>query len=85
MLTITGRAMLANFIIYSRPRYLIQTMVAPEWKYQAFESNIRALFWEKDIEFDANSIGTDQNKKGWIINTAIHNKRKKNLEIGLLD
>ena len=77
--------MLANFMIYSRPRYWIHTMVAPEWFHHALESDVRALLWEKDIEFDANSTGTDRNKKGWIINTALHNKRKKNLGIGLLD
>ena len=48
MLTITGRAMLANFMIYSRPRYWIQTMVAPEWLHHAIESDVRALLWEKD-------------------------------------
>ena len=43
MRTIKGRAMLANFRIYSRPRSWIQTMVAPELFHQALESNVRAL------------------------------------------
>jgi hypothetical protein len=47
--------MLANFMIYSRPRYWTQTMVAPEWLHQALESDVRDLLCEKDIEFDANS------------------------------
>ena len=60
-------------------------MVATEWFHQTLESDVRALLWEKGIQFDANSTGTDRNKKGLILNTAIHNKRKKNLGIGLLD
>ena len=83
-LTSTGRAMLANFMIYSRPRYWIQTMVAPGWFHQALESDVRALHWEKDTEFDANSTGTDRNEIGWILNTEIHNKRKRTSESAIL-
>ena len=43
MLTITCRAMLANFMIYSRPRYWIQTRVALKWFHQALKSDVRAL------------------------------------------
>ena len=40
MLTIAGRAMLTNFMVYSRPRYRIQTTVATEWFHQALESDV---------------------------------------------
>ena len=82
MLTITGRAMLANFIIYYRPRDWIQTMVAPEWFHQAHTRERCQSLWhrEKGIEFDANSTGTNRNKKGWTINTAIKTNDKRTSE-----
>jgi hypothetical protein len=40
MLTIAGRAMLTNFMVYSRPRYRIHTTVATEWFHQALESDV---------------------------------------------
>eukprot|EP00966_Prymnesium_polylepis_P242501 5607799-Prymnesium_polylepis.1 len=53
--------MLANAMIYSRFRYQAQCtcMALPKWLNEAIESDVHALVWSKQIEFDAEEEGTE--------------------------
>ena len=62
-LTIFGRNMLANAMIWSRPRYWTQCMVMPRYIYDAFQSDVQALIWSKEPEFDAETYGTSMKGK----------------------
>eukprot|EP00962_Isochrysis_galbana_P018123 scaffold5221_cov122-Isochrysis_galbana.AAC.8 len=65
-LSIIGRAMLANFMIYSIPRYWVQTMAAPGWFHQALQADVYQLLWEREPSFDVEHVGTDSNSKAYI-------------------
>eukprot|EP00962_Isochrysis_galbana_P016559 scaffold4749_cov137-Isochrysis_galbana.AAC.7 len=58
-LSIICRALLANFMIYSIPRYWIQTMAAPRWFHKALQADVYQLLWERDPSFDVEHVGTD--------------------------
>jgi exonuclease III len=65
-LSIIGRATLANFLIYSVPRYWAQTLAAPKWFHTCLEADVYQLLWERDPLFDVEDIGTDSNSYKWI-------------------
>jgi hypothetical protein len=65
-LSIIGRALLANFMIYSVPRYWVQTMAAPEWFHKYLSADIYELLWERDPKFDVEDIGTDSKAYKWL-------------------
>jgi hypothetical protein len=82
-----GRAMLANFMIYSVPRYWVQTMAAPEWFQKYLQADIYELFWEREPKCDVKDIGT--NSKAYKClkhhDCPITPRGNTSLEIGLID
>jgi len=86
-LSIIGRALLANFMIFSVPRYWVQTMAAPGWFHQALQADVYQLLWEREPTFEAEYFGTDSNSYKWIKNhtAPITPKGGASLGIGLLD
>jgi hypothetical protein len=89
MLSILGRATLANVMIYSVPRYWVQTMAAPKWFHKCLEADVYELLWTRDPVFDAEDTGTDSRGLKWIKHhTAPLIPKSKGgaaLGIGLLD
>ena len=83
-LTVVGRAMLANSMIFSRFRYYAQSMVFPSALEEAIVEDAEALVWAKDFEFDAVEIGTDVKFKRFMKKGAQHGNRKQDLGVGLL-
>ena len=65
-LTVLGRAMLANTMIYSRFRYWAQTMHMPTDIGDALDADVQALIWGKDPEFDQEALGTTINNNKWL-------------------
>ena len=89
-LTVHGRVMIANAMVYSRPRYWMQVMAAPRWFHDAIESDVRALLWSKDPTFDGDAIGTDKDGQPWIRREALSLRRQidehgNGLGLALLD
>jgi hypothetical protein len=88
-LSIHGRVMLANAMIYSISRYWLQSSIPPERVIERLEADVYHLLWCKDHEFEVEAIGTNTKDRPYIKNTAVYNKRKWNqdagLGIGLLD
>ena len=76
-LTVHGRVMIANAMVYSRPRYWMQVMAAPRWFHDAIESDVRALLWSKDPTFDGDAIGTDKDGQPWIRREALSLRRHR--------
>jgi hypothetical protein len=87
LLSIFGRAMLANFMIYSVPRYWVQTMAAPSWFHNCLQADVYELLWEKDPTFEIEDTGTDSNAYKWIKNHTAPTTPRDGamLGIGLLD
>ena len=67
-LTILGRAMLANTMILSRFRYWAQCIHMPEDIARAISSDVQALIWGRDPEFDPEELGTELLNRRWIRN-----------------
>ena len=42
-LSIHGRALLANFIVYGTPRYWLSTSTPPEWFIEAIDSDVQTI------------------------------------------
>jgi hypothetical protein len=88
-LSIHGRVMLANAMIYSIPRYWMQSSRPPDHIIQGLEADVYHLLWAKDHEFDVQVIGSNTKNRPYIKHTAIYNKRKwhqnTGLGVGLLD
>jgi hypothetical protein len=86
-LSIFGRAMLVNFMIYSVPRYWVQTMAGPASFHKHLEADIYQLLWERDPTFDVADIGTDSNAYKWLKNHSAPTTLKggSSLGMGLLD
>lgn len=57
-LTQHGRVMLANSMIYSRPRYWAQMMKPPKHFLEQLEQDVKHLVWAKEHEFDRTEKGT---------------------------
>jgi hypothetical protein len=66
MLSILGRATLANFMINSVPRYWVQTMAAPKWFNKCLEADLYELLRARDPVFDAEDTGTDSRGFQWL-------------------
>ena len=58
-LTIYGRAMIVDTMIYSRFRFYASVMSLPNEIMDALESDSKAVIWNKDCEFEADDLGTD--------------------------
>jgi hypothetical protein len=86
-LSIIGRAMLVNFIIYSVPKYCVQTMAAPASVHKYLEADVFQLLWEREPSFDVEETGTDTTAYKWLKNhtAPIIPKGGCSLGIGLLD
>ena len=65
-LTVLGRAMLANNMIFSRFRYWAQTMHMPDDISRALTEDVQAMVWGKDPEFDQEELGTQLCNNRWI-------------------
>jgi hypothetical protein len=69
----------------------MQTSLPPEWFDKALAKDVKKLLWEKEIDADTHSVGATTSKRGWIIESALHNPRSAkgksphSLGIGLLD
>jgi hypothetical protein len=75
-LTLHGRVMLANLMIYSIPRYWMQSSKPPDRIIEGLEADVYHLLWAKDHEFEAQAIGTTTKNKPFMKHTAVYNKRK---------
>jgi hypothetical protein len=82
--------MMANSMIYSIPRYWMQSSIPPDNIIDGLEADAYHLLWAKDAhEFDVDTRGTATKSRPFIKKTAVFNKRKWNqdtgLGVGLLD
>jgi hypothetical protein len=92
-LSLQGKVMLANSnsIIYSIPRYWMQSSIPPDKIIDGLEADVYHLLWAKDHEFDVDlgTIGTSTKSRPFITLTAVFNKCQWNqdtgLGVGLLD
>ena len=76
-LTLMGRNMIANAMVFSRFRYVCHTMAMPSKISEGIhESDVEALIWNNEASFDADENGTSQNKRKWIKSAAVHASRK---------
>jgi hypothetical protein len=78
------------FMIYSRPRYWIQTMLPPNHFQKHLSQDVHHLVWAKEHDFERSEKGSTTVAKPWIRKQAIHNpKRTKNhapnVGLGLID
>eukprot|EP00962_Isochrysis_galbana_P016978 scaffold4866_cov152-Isochrysis_galbana.AAC.3 len=74
----------ANAMIYSIPRYWMQSSRPPDRFIEGLESDVYHLLWSKDHDFEVDAIGSTTKHRPFIKHTAVYNKRK-NLGVGLLD
>ena len=58
-LTLRGRVMIANSMIYSRFRYWTQCMIMPDEIIQWLEEDIHELMWAKDPHFESGQEGQE--------------------------
>ena len=84
-LTIFGRVLLANMMVFSRIRYPSHCMEVPKYIYKAIVSDTQALLWEKDYTPDPALWGSDLEKKRWMKEEAQTGKPRTHLGVGLLD
>jgi hypothetical protein len=86
--------MLANFMVYSRPRpgprYWVQTMLPPVYLQLQLSQDVKHLVWAKEHNFERSEKGSTTASKAWMCKQAIHNLKKEadhapNLGLGLID
>jgi hypothetical protein len=81
--------MLANSMIYSIPRYWMQSSKPPDRIIEGLEADVYHLLWAKDHEFEAQTVGITTKNRPFMKHTAVYNKRKwtndTGLGVGLLD
>ena len=65
-LTIYGRALLANSMIFSRFRYWAQCMHMPTDIVDALCEDVQVMIWAHDPEHDVEEVGSDQKFRRWI-------------------
>ena len=82
--TVFGRVMLANAMIFSRFRYYAQCMHQPQSLTDAVEEDAQALVWEREVIFDAEAVGTEKNFRRFMRKDAQFGNRKQDLGLGLL-
>ena len=83
-LTLIGRNMIANAMVFSRFRYVCQTLAMPSHITAAIQSDVEALIWNHEANFDADEFGTDSNKRKWIKKEATLASRKLEGGAGVL-
>ena len=84
-LTPFGRANLANAMIYSRIRYVAQTIVPPEWFMMAIREDIQALVWARDYIFIKDEIGAATEYTRWMKDGAETGKTRVDFGLSLID
>ena len=84
-LTIFGRVMLVNMMIYSRFRFPCHCMVMPNFYINAIISDCKALLWDREFKPDKDSYGSDQQSRAWMKTESLSGKTRSQLGIGLLD
>ena len=82
-LTQFGRAMIANSLIFSRFRYLAQSLTIPPSIMKALHEDTQALVWNKSVVFDADEIGTELVNKRYM-NEKVQYLPKRQLGLGML-
>ena len=80
--TVYGRAMLANTMIYSRFRYWAQALHMPTEIAQAIDSDVQAMVWGRDVDFDPEELGTTLNNNRWISTKSQYLPKKEVFEEG---
>jgi len=84
-LTIVGRGMLINSMVYGRFRYYIQVEPMPQRLVDAIVADVQALAWGKEVDFDPEEEGTRLANRRFMINEAQHLPRKGTLGAGILN
>ena len=83
-MSVHGRAMLANAMIFSRFRYGSYCMVMPQEIETAIEEDAQALVWGKDTTFQADERGTVLVGRRFMKKDAQWGNRKTELGVGLM-
>ena len=83
-LTLMGRNMIANAMVYSRFRYVCFTMTMPQYMIDNIESDVEALLWNRDAVFNADEDGTAMDKRRWMCREAQYASRKLTAGAGML-
>jgi len=65
-LSIHGRVLLANFVIYGTPRYWLSTSTPPSWFMEAIDSDVHALLWDRTPSMNKDELGSTQEGRRWI-------------------
>ena len=78
-LTLIGRNMLVNSMIYGRFRYYIQAMSPPKRLMEAVMEDAQAMLWGGDVEFDPDAKGTELARRRFIKEGAQFADRKTEL------
>ena len=71
-------------MIYSRFRYWAQTLHMPTEIAQAIDSDVQAMVWGRDVDFDPEELGTTLTNNRWI-STKSQYLPKKEGGLGLLN
>ena len=83
-LTLMGRNMIANAMIYSRFRYVCYTMSMPSHVSVNIQEDVEALIWDRDAQFEADEEGTQCSKRRWMRREAQYASRKLKGGAGML-
>ena len=65
-LSIHGRTLLVNFIIYGTPRYWLSTITPPAWFMEAIDSDVQTILWDRTPRLQADELGSTQEGRRWI-------------------
>ena len=65
-LSIHGRTLLVNFIIYGTPRYWLSTSTPPAWFMEAIDSDVQTILWDRSPRLQAEEIGSSREGRRWI-------------------
>ena len=85
LLTIVGKGMLVNSMIYGRFRFYVNVEPMPKHITQALISDAQALIWNKNEKFEGEEMGSVLVNKRWMKSEAQHLPRKVDLGGGILD
>jgi hypothetical protein len=75
LISVIGRAMLVNSMIYSRFRYVAQCMPLPDWLNEAIEADAQALIWAREARFAADEVGSTTNFRRFMRKEAQYNPK----------
>ena len=82
-LTIYGRAMIVNSLCYSRFRFYAGAMALSQELMNAITEDAQAIIWNKDLEFEADELGSDLDRRPLIKEGVLYRPRSE-LGLGLL-